>query len=147
MDLNDIMEELSKEDQKDLLLLIKGLTGFTTIEELEKINSRDLDTVIKEVENFLNSKSDFEIKQYPDGYYLIFEDVKDDNGLNDIYYHPIKKSIKIVQQNGNAAENEIIVELSKFRPINFGIENEDFLATINQVDSIRQKDTSYKNPL
>lgn len=135
-DLKNIYKDLDERSRKNLLHIIESFTGQATLESPVNIVTSTLNKLMKAVSDFLDSRSDFELFQYPDGYVLCFEDVINDNRPYDIYFNPNFDKIKISYQTGSTIEPEDIVAVKDFSPKNFGISEADFDSTIKRARSL-----------
>jgi len=145
-DLKIIYNDLDVESKKNLLHIIESFTGQKTLESSVNIPTSTLNKLMKAVSDFLDSKSDFELFQYPDGYVLCFEDVVQNTRLYDIYFNPDNDKIKISYQTGSTIEPEDIVKIDSFAPEKFGISDTDFDSTIRRARSLfKRKETSDKS--
>ncbi len=145
-DLKTIYKDLDVESRKNLLHIIESFTGQATLESPVNMVTSTLNKLMKAVSDFLDSKSDFELFQYPDGYVLCFEDVTQNGRMYDIYFNPDSGKIKVSYQTGSTIEPEDIVKIEGFDPKKFGISEVDFDSTIRRAKSIfKRKETSDKS--
>lgn len=145
-DLKTIYNDLDGESKKDLLHIIESFTGQGTLESPVNLPTSTLNKLMKAVSDFLDSKSDFELFQYPDGYVLCFEDVVYNNRLYDIYFNPDRDKIKISYQTGSTVEPEDIMGVDTFVPKKFGVSDSDFDSTIRRARSLfKRKEISDKS--
>ena len=146
-DLELMFKKMGNSDKDDVKIIIKSLTGSESIDSIINLRSKELNLLMKAIEDFLDSKADFQLSIYPDGYVLCFENIKTDGKKYDIYFSPAKNNLKIVIQTGSAVEPEYIQAIEEFDPKEYGIEKEDFSKTIEQAKNIfKQKGTSDKIP-
>ena len=145
-DLGIIMKELDDTNKKNLLTIIKSMTGEGSIDSVLNIQSRILNDLMDKVEKFLDSKADFQLNMYPDGYVLCFEDIRRDGKKYDLYFNPTNNRIKIVSQTGAALEPENYFSLADFMPKKYNIDENDFSSTIEKTKSLfAKKETSDSN--
>ena len=138
-DMDLITKTMEDSDKGDIGIIIKSLTGSVSIDSIHNLRSKQLNQLIHSIEDFLDSKADFELKMYPDGYVLCFENLKVGKKKYDIYYSPAKNNLKIVHQTGSAIEPEYISSIEDFKPKSYGIEEKDFEKTIEQTNHIFKK--------
>lgn len=144
-DLNLLTQNMDEIDKRDLGLIIQSVTGSSSFDSILNLRSKSVEQLIKLVEEFMSSKADFELRLFPDGYVLCFENIRGGNSKFDIYYHPKKGMIKLVTQTPDAIEPETLIPINNFDPTKIGIETNDFELTIKKADSIfKQKETSDK---
>jgi hypothetical protein len=145
-DLKNIFKGLNREEREDVSAIVAKFTGSTSIDSIQNMPERLLTKLIEEVEFFLDSKSEFQLRMYPDGYVLCFEDIKARGEKLDIYYSPSKKMIKIVSQTGAASEPEELVPLENFETSKYDLSDQDFQTTISNCDQkfTRKSPDSYQ---
>ena len=133
-DLKILFKDLKRENRENLVAIISKSTGSTSLDSIQNLAPKMLGILIEEVQFFLDSTANFELKMYPDGYVLCFDDVNGRDGKFDIYYSPSKKKIKLVLQTGEAAEPEILMDIEEFFPDRYNISDVDFQSTIKNCD-------------
>jgi len=144
-DVEIMLKNMDEQDKEDIKVIIKSLTGSGSVDSIRNLRSKELNLLMKAIEDFLDSKADFQLTIYPDGYVLCFENIRAGKKKYDIYFSPKKNDIKIVPQTGSAVEPEYISTIENFDPKKYGIEKDDFLKTIEQAKNIfMQKGTSDK---
>ena len=142
-DLNILYKEKNNDEKRDLCEVIKKFTGIPKIDSIQNLRTLDLNKLIKMVEEFLDSKADYVLNIYPDGYVLCFENIITKLGKYDIYFHPNKDIIKTVKQTGSTLEPEKYIKLDTFSPLKYNIKEKDFLETIKKCKLLfRQKEIS-----
>jgi len=147
-DLEILFKKMSVSDKDDIKIIIKSLTGAGSIDSIMNLRSKELNLLMKAIEDFLDSKADFQLSIYPDGYVLCFENIKAGKRKYDIYFSPAKNNLKIVPQTGSAIEPEYVQSIEEFDPEKYGIEKEDFLKTLEQAKNIfMRKGISDRTPL
>lgn len=131
-DLSIILEEGNDKQKDDILSIISSITGEPLLSSIRLLNVLSLNRLISLVGNYLDSKSDYKLEIYPDGYVLCFENLPYKDLFYDIYYSPKKQMIKIVPQEGNPSEKEYRKKVENFNYTKFGITPDDYEKTLNR---------------
>jgi hypothetical protein len=143
-DLTQIYKESNFKSRKELMNVISKVTGVFRISEIKRLQNDLVNRLMKDVEEFLESKAEKELIILPDGFILCYEDMKKGNAICDIYYSPFQKIIKISYTDVYPEDKDFLIGLDEFNPEDFKIGESDFKSVIDKCNgSAVKKDNSF----
>lgn len=135
-DLRRIYLKLERPKKSGLMKTIFSISGMTEISQIENLPNSKVDSLMRAIEEFLESKVSDKLKILPDGFILCYENIKDpENRRVDIYYSPVLKIIRISYTDEYPETREEELSLEEFRPFSFKIDPKEFKKTIDKCDS------------
>jgi len=147
---NDFVQDLSEiylgyplKDRRDLMDAVFKSAGVFKISDIQDLPQDRVDKLIKSVEEYMESKSEYKLEILPDGFILCFEGLKHRKRTCDVYYSPTERKVKISYTDAYPENEEIIIGIDGFSPISVGVDNNDFMATVEKCDGYAKK----SNPL
>jgi hypothetical protein len=144
IDLVQIYKESDAKTRKELMSVISKVAGVFRISKIKRLQNDLVNRIMKEVEEFLESKAEKELIILPDGFILCYEDMKKGNTICDLYYSPFQKIIKISYTDVYPEDKDFLVGLDEFNPADFKISDPDFKSVIDKCDtSASKKDDSF----
>ena len=139
-DLIEIYRGYSSRDRRDLMDVIFKSAGIFKISDIVELPQDRVDKLIKNVEEYMESKSEYKLEILPDGFILCFEGLKHRKRVCDVYYSPSERKVKISYTDSYPENEDIILNIEGFSPVSVGVNPEDFLATIDKCDNYIKKE-------
>lgn len=138
-DLKLMKTETDPDEFNDIREIIYKYTGKTTLDSVLLLKSKTFNILVKEIEMYLDSKGDFELLEFPDGYILCFEDIKKGSDLVDIYFNPDVDIIRCVVTSASPVETETEFSIGKFDFTKYGLDEDDFNHMVNSCREMKAK--------
>ena len=139
-DLIEIYRRYTSTDRKDLMDVIFKSAGIFKISDIVDLPQDRVDNIIKNVEKYMESKSEYKLEILPDGFVLCFEGLKHRKRMCDVYYSPSEGKVKISYTDTYPEDEDVIVNIQRFSPASIGVNPEDFLETIKKCDNYNRKE-------
>jgi hypothetical protein len=138
-DLTEIYLGYSGRNRKELMDVVFKSAGIFKISDIKNLPQDRVDQLIKDIENYMESKSEYKLEIFPDGFILCFENIRHRRRLCDLYYSPSERKIKISYTESYPENEDLILDMSEFSPISVGIDPKDFSSTIEKCDNYLEK--------
>lgn len=143
---NDFVQDLTEiylgyplNVRRDLMDAVFKSAGVFKISDIQDLPQDRVDKLIKSVEEYMESKSEYKLEILPDGFILCFEGLKHRKRTCDVYYSPTERKVKISYTETYPENEEIIIGIDGFSPISVGVDNKDFMATVEKCDDHAKK--------
>ena len=139
-DLQHIFSHLESWADKDDFrnLLITHLGEFNLL-KIDTLTNAQIEMLMKTVEEFLESLSDYSPQLMPDGSFLIFPEIKNKEGIFDIYYSPKHSEIRIVKHTEKPQGEETQSSIEDFDFEFYEISEDDFSNTIERLNKLKNQ--------
>lgn len=134
-DLIEIYKGLSSKERSELMKVVFKSGGIHRLSEIADLSQETVDSIIKGVNSYLNSKSNYKMQVLPDGYILCYEGLKHKGRPCDVYYSPLESKIKIAYTETYPEMEDLIIPIAKFNSSSVNIDAEDFLSVKNKCDN------------
>lgn len=141
-DLTEIYLGYSIRDRKDLMDVVFKSAAIFKISDINNLPQDRVDKLIKSVEEYMESKSEYKLEILPDGFILCFENLKHRKRSCDVYYSPSESMVKISYTDTYPENEDVVIKIAEFSPSSIGVDNEDFLNTVEKCDNYSKKDSS-----
>lgn len=138
-DLIEIYQGYSTKERRDLMDVIFKSAGIFRISDIDNLPQDRVDKLIKSVEEFMESKSEYKLEILPDGFVLCFENLKHRKRSCDVYYSPSESMVKISYTDSYPEDEDVLVKLEGFSPASIGVKSDDFLKTVEKCDTYSKK--------
>lgn len=125
-DLSEIYTKSTHKERRDLMDFIFKNVGVFRISQIADLSQDRVDDLMKQLEDFLDSKAEYKPQFFPDGYFLCYENLTKGGRRCDVYYSPKEQMIKICFTDYYPEMEEIKYGLEEFSPQSIGIDPEDF---------------------
>ena len=132
VDICAIYKEANREKRDGIMLIAKNTADIRRLSEIKNLNNKVVNLLMKDIEEFLASKSESVLRVLPDGFVLCYENIKYKGRICDIYYSPTEKCVKISYSDVYPENEEYEISLNDFKPDVFGVKDEDFKFTIDK---------------
>lgn len=130
-DLTEIYTKSTYKEKRDLMDFIFKNVGVFRISQISNLSQDKIDSLMKELEGFLDSKADYKPQFLPDGYFLCYENLGKGGRRCDVYYSPKSQSVKVCFTDTYPEEEEIKYSLEEFAPESVGIDTKDFYKLVD----------------
>lgn len=140
-DLTEIYVGYSLRDRKDLMDVVFKSAAIFKISDINDLPQDRVDKLIKNVEEYMESKSEYKLEILPDGFILCFENLKHRKRSCDVYYSPSESMIKISYTDSYPENEDVFVNAEGFSPVSIGVDPEDFLNTVEKCNNYNQKNS------
>ena len=114
------------------MLIAKNSADINRLREIKNLSNTVVNKLMKDIENFIESKSESVLRILPDGFVLCYEDMRHKGRICDIYYSPTEKSIKISYSDVYPENEEYEMSLEDFNPGMFNIKEDDFKSVLDK---------------
>ena len=138
-DLTEIYKGYTGRERKELMDVVFKSCGIFRISDILDLPQDRVDGLIKDVERYMESKSEYKLEIFPDGFILCFEGLKHRGRTCDVYYSPSESKVKISYTDLYPENEEIVIGIDGFSPVSVGIKPDDFLATVEKCDNYSRK--------
>ena len=140
-DLTEIYVGYSIRNRKELMDVVFKSAGIFKISDIKDLPQDRVDQLIKDVEEYMESKSEYKLEIFPDGFILCFENIRHRKRLCDLYYSPSEKLIKLSYTESYPENEDLILDINEFSPISVGIDFDDFGSTIDKCNTYFEKNS------
>ena len=138
-DLTEIYKGYSGKDRRDLMDVVFKSCGIFRISDILDLPQDRVDGLIKDIEKYMESKSEYKLEIFPDGFILCFEGLKHRKRTCDVYYSPSERKVKISYTDTYPENEDIAIGIDGFSPAAIGVNTEDFLDTVRKCDDYSRK--------
>jgi hypothetical protein len=137
-DVIEIYKESDDNKRSGLMDVIYKSSGALRISQIRELQNTQVNKLMKEVEEFLESQASEILKILPDGFVLCYENIMDEKGKRiDLYYSPIAKRIRVCYTGTYPEIEEYECTLEEFKPMKYKIGPEDFNDVIKKCNDER----------
>lgn len=134
-DLNEIYLRSSNKERSEMMDFIFKNSGVLKISQIPELSQAKVDSIIKDLEKFLDSRAEHNPQIFPDGYFLCYEDLRKNGRKCDAYYSPSLKCVKICFTDSYPENEEEVIQIDDFSPKSIGIEDNDFSALLDKLEN------------
>jgi hypothetical protein len=133
-DLNEIYLRSSSKEKSEMMDFIFKNSGILKISQIPELSQEKIDTLIKDLEGFLDSRAEHNPKMLPDGYLLCYENLRKKGRRCDVYYSPSLKSVKICFTDSYPEKDDEVISLEDFIPDSVGINQKEFSNLLSRME-------------